>query len=206
VFTGDRRTPVASSGVVAASLLGRMVSVDRRERQRILGEWGVRDESVRERTEGALLERDLEGSPLVGQALPRRPRPNRLAVDRYVVSLGGPAPYMRRLRQIELEIEEHERRLADAWRELASECAGDARRFARRWRATAERWSFSALNELIDRHNRFYPTEARLPMDVRTRDFVLVNGRPYRHRELGADWVLERFPPSLELAGVVADS
>jgi hypothetical protein len=26
------------------------------------------------------------------------------------------------------------------------------------------------VNELIDRHNRFYPAESRLPMDPRTRD------------------------------------
>jgi hypothetical protein len=178
------------------------VIVDRRERQQILGEWGVRSESVRERAAEALLERDLQGSPLVGRPLPSRPRPNRLAVDRYVVSLGGPAPYMRRLRQIELEIEAHERGLEEAWRALASECGGNERGFARRWRAAAEKWSFDALNDLIDRHNRYYPTEARLPMDVRTRDFALVNGRSYRHRKLGADWVLERFPAHLELTGI----
>jgi hypothetical protein len=31
-------------------------------------------------------------------------------------------------------------------------------------------------------------------MDLRTRDYVLVNGRSYRRRELDAIWVLERFP------------
>ena len=32
-------------------------------------------------------------------------------------------------------------------------------------------------------------------MDPRTRDFVLVGGKPYRIRPLDAAWVLERFPP-----------
>ena len=58
----------------------------------------------------------------------------------------------------------------------------------------AERWSFSEVNDLIDRHNRWYPMEARLPMDPRTGDFVLVNGESYRKRPLDARWVLERFP------------
>jgi len=31
-------------------------------------------------------------------------------------------------------------------------------------------------------------------MDLRTRDFVLINGRSYRRAELGPDWVLEHFP------------
>ena len=169
----------------------------RKERERILGEWGVRSESPRELRERSALERDLEGSPLVGRPLPRHPRNFRAAVDRYVVSLGGPAAYMRRLRAIELETDEHETRLREAWCALADECAGDPARFGRHWRRTAERWIFNAVNELIDRHNRWYPTEARLPMDVRSGDFVLVNGEPYRRRLLDVDWILDRFPPEL---------
>ena len=51
------------------------------------------------------------------------------------------------------------------------------------------------MNDLIARHNRWYPVEARLPMDPRRGDFALVNGRDYRRRRtLDAEWVLERFP------------
>jgi hypothetical protein len=31
-------------------------------------------------------------------------------------------------------------------------------------------------------------------MDLRTRDYVRVNGRSYRRPELGPEWVLEQFP------------
>ena len=31
-------------------------------------------------------------------------------------------------------------------------------------------------------------------MDLRTRDYVLINGRSYRRPELGPAWVLEHFP------------
>jgi hypothetical protein len=174
--------------------------VDRREREAILGEWGLRDPNTREQAEAALLEQDLDGSPLRGKPLRSRLRNFRPAVDRYVVSLGGPLPYMRRLRQIELETEEHDRLLAEAWRDLALSCAGDGDAFARRWRALAERWSFGAVNDLIGRHNRWYPAEARLPMDPRSGEFVLVGGRPYGREPLGAAWILERFPPELGLA------
>jgi hypothetical protein len=174
--------------------------VDRRDREAILGEWGVRDATGREQAEAALLDRDLDGSPLRGKPLQGRLRNFRPAVDRYVVSLGGPLPYMRRLRQIELETEQHECRLAEAWRDLAASCAGDAGAFDRRWRALATRWSFDAVNTLVDRHNRWYPAEARLPMDPRTGDFVPVGGKPYRREPLDASWILERFPPELALA------
>jgi len=176
----------------------------RKEREWILGEWGVRDGTVRDQAEGAVLERELEGSPLKGKPLPSRLRNFRPAVDNYVVSLGGPLAYMQRLRQIEAETAEHGERLAEAWREIAESCRGDAAAFAERWRRTAERWSFTAVNELIERHNRWYPAEARLPMDPRSGDFVLVAGKPYQRRLLDATWVLDSFPAELELAARAA--
>ena len=178
--------------------------MDRRERERILREGGLRDETVREQAERSVLEQDLDGSPLVGKPLPRRIRNFRPAVDRYLASLGGPLPYMRRLRQIELETSEHERRLAEEWQLLASDCRGDRGEFASRWRRMAERQRFDAVNELIARHNLWYPVEARLPMDVRSGDFVSVGGRPYRRAPLDAAWVLILFPPELEQAAAAA--
>jgi hypothetical protein len=175
--------------------------VDRRERREILGEWGVRDPNPVEREEARRLARDLEGSPLAGRPLPHRAR-LRTSPDSYVASLGGPLPYMRRLRDIEGSTAEHERRLERRWRELAAECRGDRALFARRWREIARRWVFDDVNDLIERHNRWFPAEARLPMDPRTGDFVLVGGERYDRRPLDADWVLERFPP--ELAAVAA--
>ena len=75
---------------------------------------------------------------------------------------------------------------------LREDCSG--REFARRWRAIAHRWRFDELNELIRTHNEWYPVERDLPMDLRTRDYVLVNGRSYRRPVLGPEWILEHFP------------
>ena len=60
----------------------------RKEREAILGEWGVREPSLRERTESTRLDQELEGSPLKGKRLRGRMRNFRPAVDRYVASLG----------------------------------------------------------------------------------------------------------------------
>jgi hypothetical protein len=106
---------------------------------------------------------------------------------------------MQRLRAIEAEVAEHERALEAAWRELAS-TARDAESFAARWRRRVARWSFAAVNELIEKHNRYYPIEARLPMDVKSGDFALVNGERYDRRPLDEAWALERFPASLAAA------
>ena len=174
--------------------------MDRRERERILGEGGVRTETVREARQRSALEHDLDGSPLKGRPLRQRLRNATPAADNSIVSLGGPLPYMQRLRMIEDETAEHERRLERAWRELAAECDGDGEVFASRWILIAERWSFTAVNDLIDRHNRYYPAEARLPMDPRTGDFALVLGRRYERERLDSAWALACFPPLLSRA------
>ena len=103
---------------------------------------------------------------------------------------------MLRLRQIEEQTRAHERRLAEEWRELASRCVSDEE-FARCWRAIAAECDFAALNALVEKHNRYYPAEARLPMDPRTGDFVPVEGRSYRRDALDTAAVLARFPAVL---------
>jgi hypothetical protein len=166
--------------------------MDRREREQILGEWGIRDDTLRGRRERAALERDLEDNPLTGKPLRERVRNWRPEADSYIAALGGPLPYMQRLRAIHDETEDHLERLADRYAELAARYGGAE--FAQRWAGVAGRWRFDAVNELIERHNRWFPVEARLPMDPRTGDYALVGGEPYWKRPLDARWILERFP------------
>src|SRR5437762_12913430 len=127
--------PVLSPVRPALKHTGQNGFVDRKEREAILGEWGIRDQSLIESAEERALDRDLEGSPLVGRPLPRRAT-LRPSVDSHVSSLGGPLPYMVRLHEIEAETSRHEQELEAAWRRLAEECASDAELFARRWRRT----------------------------------------------------------------------
>jgi hypothetical protein len=157
-----------------------------RRPEEIIGEWGVRDVTPPSQAERARLEADRDMNPLVGKPLRRRIRNFRAAPDTYLASLGGPLPYMQRLRQIEELVAAHEARLA----ELHAETDAAA------WERVAERWDFGDVNDLIERHNRWYPVEARLAMDPRTRDYVKVGGRPYQREPLDAGWILERFPAS----------
>ena len=171
--------------------------MDRRERERILGEHPPRDQTTAERRLADQLDEDLQGSPVRGRPLERRLRNFSLAADRYALSLAGPPAHSRRLREIEGETAAHEESLRLAYAELALRHRRDGDGFARAWLAIAGRRRFDAANELIERHNRYYPIEARLPMDPRTRDFVLVGGEPYRLAPLDAAWILARFPADL---------
>lgn len=108
----------------------------------------------------------------------------------------SPPRYMQRLREIELEFGVQRRRLEAAYRALREDCGEDGALFSRRWRAEAARWRLGALNALIREHNEWYPVEANLPMDPRTRDYVPIRGASYRRIELGPAWILEHFPAS----------
>ncbi|HYY02627.1 MAG TPA: hypothetical protein VE736_01960 [Gaiellaceae bacterium] len=167
--------------------------MERKEREAILRQGVVRPETPRDRAEREALETDLIDSPVVGQPLRQRLRNFRPSSDAAVRAIGGPLAWMRRLREIELRIAEHEARLAEARELLRAEYDGDTAGFARAWQALAQSWSFSDVNELIERHNRNFPAEARLPMNPRTGDFVTVNGRPYTREPLDARWILARF-------------
>ena len=154
--------------------------------EEILGEWGVRDVTPPSAKERERLQRDRDVNPLAGAPLPRRIRRFRPDAEAYVASLGGPLPYMQRLRTIEHEVEAHLARLEEAYADQGHDPPA--------WRRIAQGWDFEDVNDLIDRHNRWYPIEARLAMDPRSRDFVKVGGRDYRRTPLDADWILDRFP------------
>jgi hypothetical protein len=173
--------------------------MDPREAKAIMSQGAIRPETARDREERRLLEEELAVSPVKGKPLPQRLRNFRPGADSAIRALGGPTVWMRRLHTIEAELERHAAALEESWLALAAE-ADDAEAFARSWHETARHWSFAQVNELIDRHNRNFPAEARLPMDPRTRDFVKINGRSYLREPLDAQWILERWPADLGAA------
>lgn len=151
-----------------------------------MGEWGIRDVTPPSAAERERLAGEHELNPLVGQPLPRRIRRFAAEAHTYLASRGGPLPYMQRARLIDEEIARHRARLVEAHELYRDDPVA--------WRRVAERWNFSEVNELIERHNAWYPVEAQLPMNPRTRDYVEVGGRPYRRERLDADWILGQFP------------
>jgi hypothetical protein len=159
---------------------------DKRRPEDIIGEWGIRDVTPPSAAERDRLAGEHELNPLVGAALPRRIRRFGAQAHTYLASLGGPLPYMQRARLIDEETERHRARLAEAYEACRDE--------PDEWRRIVDRWDFGDVNDLIERHNRWYPVEARLPMDPKTKDYVEVGGRPYWRRPLGPQWILRQFP------------
>jgi hypothetical protein len=126
--------------------------------------------------------------------LPERLRLGPVALDRYLAGQLSGLAYMRRLRAIEEEEDRHIRELGDAWAALAEEIS-DGNAFALAWREVAAGWSFRRINDLIAKHNAYYPIEARVPMNPRTGTY----SRNWRRGEYGPEWILGRFPPDRDL-------
>jgi hypothetical protein len=135
----------------------------------------------------------LEDPRSAGRPFSERARQTQRSLEHYLKA-GMRPRWMERLIEIERGTAREKRRLGEAYAELREECGHDRARFRRRWRSIAEAWSFDVLNELIRTHNEWFPVERDLPMDIHTRDYVLINGRSYRRRELDAGWILEQFP------------
>ena len=74
------------------------MSAKRQRPEEIIGEWGVRDVTPPSQVERERLDSDRDVNPLVGRPLRRRIRNFRAEPDSYIASLGGPLPYMQRLR------------------------------------------------------------------------------------------------------------
>ena len=175
--------------------------MEKAERDAIMRQGVVLPETPRQRRERAALEEDLQTIALTGKPLPIRARHFRPSADAYLLATRGP---------LAVHASPARDRAADggARGDAARRLAGSRGRVRRGRRAVpapreasarAEA-SFDEVNDLIDRHNRWYPVESRLPMDPRRGDYALVNGRDYRLDALDAAWVLERFPAELSSA------
>jgi hypothetical protein len=147
------------------------------------------DRSAAER----VVKRDLDASTGLGRPISSRARMAQRSVEAYLKA-GVRPRWMERIAEIDHAIAAQRQRLARSYRLLREECGDDPALFAERWRDFAARCRFVELNELIAQHNAWYPIERDLPMDLRTRDYVLINGRSYRRRPLSTEWVLEQFP------------
>ena len=140
-----------------------------------------------------VVRKDLDATTGLGKPISSRARMAQRSVEAYLKA-GVRPRWMERIAEIDHSIVAQRRRLERAYRRLREECGEDAAQFAVRWREYAHRCRFDELNELIGQHNDWYPIERDLPMDLRTRDFVLINGRSYRREPLTPEWVLAQFP------------
>jgi hypothetical protein len=96
--------------------------------------------------------------------------------ERVRAVVGGPPAFARRLRAIE-DLEES---IVRAIVELCETSRGATADLEARVRAGVPGGAIERLDDLVRRHNRYYPLEANLGMHPRTGEMLDRTGRPWR--------------------------
>lgn len=102
----------------------------------------------------------------------------KITLQQRLAAAGGPPAYMRRKRRIEDMEAAFLRELREVYTKVLGELS-DAEAASLAAAHHAGTLAIDRLNDLIDRHNRYYPMEANLRIDLRT--FALMDGdEPFR--------------------------
>ncbi len=102
----------------------------------------------------------------------------KISLDARVRAAAGVPAYMRRKRRIE-DLEEAMRQaLVEVYQQALEDNGGDEAAAKNTMQQRAREMDLGLLNDLIDRHNRYYPIEANLPSDVKTGK-LMVSGKPW---------------------------
>jgi hypothetical protein len=116
------------------------------------------------------------------------------------LAMGGAPAWAVRLKKIETLTDALISNLYDRWVTLAHQHRHQPELFTPAWREHLNELELDGINELIRRHNRYFPVEANLPMSPRTGDYVAWGGRDWRCSLLTAEWAEQGFPPDFEAA------
>ncbi len=103
-----------------------------------------------------------------GDSLGRYPVNFKITLADRVRAAGGLPAHIRRKRRIEDLEEATLLALDELYEEALAEAGEDATRASVAFEAAARQVDLRLLNDLVDRHNRWYPIEANLPIDVAT--------------------------------------
>src|SRR3954451_4310400 len=130
------------------------------------------DRSAAER----FVKKDLDETTGLGKPISSRARLSQRTVEAYLKA-GVRPRWMERIAEIDHSIAAQKRRLARSHRALREECGDDRAVLPERGRASRGRCRSDELNDLIPQQNGWSPIDPALPMALRTRDYVLINGR-----------------------------
>ena len=118
----------------------------------------------------------MDSKPLSVGSLPTT---FKISLEARMRAAAGIPAFMRRKRRIE----DLEQALLEALDEVyeaeLSEHGGDASAAYEALAQRARKMDLALLNDLADRHNRYYPIEANLPHDVQT-GRIMLGGRPWQ--------------------------
>jgi hypothetical protein len=138
----------------------------------------------------------VDDQPFRGRPVPSRAGLAPPSIESVILAAGGPPRFAERLAEIDRLTREAAAEAAELRRALERIYGAGSPLARARLRRELGNLGLSRVNDLIERHNRYYPIERRLPMDPLTGDFVPVAGGSYRREALDASTLLESVWPT----------
>jgi len=136
--------------------------------------------------------KDITGKPL------EFPQVNfTIPLEKKIQALSGPPYYMVRARRIENMIDQLMEDLTAVYKNMIGKWGGRPALFTRKWKKLIDDWPLDRLNDLIEKHNMYYPIEADLRMDPRSGAPMMGSALWEPREKVTVNNLLERFPPHI---------
>lgn len=162
---------------------------------------GRRDNIFRKRAKDRLL-----GEKLASQDIPENiqgkplkiPQANfTISLENKVKSMFGPPRYATRARRIENITQKLMEDLSIEYASMIGGFGDNPEMFAQQWRELIGSLELDELNDLIGKHNAYYPVEANLQIDPGS-GAPLIGSVPWEPKEcISIESLLKRFPPEI---------
>jgi hypothetical protein len=155
---------------------------------------GRRVDSPRERNLASRIDRAIGDSAESARALTIHASPYTLEVTDYLRAAAGPPAWSQRLARIQQLTAEMFELLGFALVDHRARYRGRPLDLQAAWRQYLDSIDLEPINELIDKHNLYYPTEARLRMQWPSGRYILPSGMEYPLPRLSVANLLTQFP------------
>lgn len=91
-----------------------------------------------------------------------------IPLEKKIQALSGPPYFAVRARRIEHMTDQLIEKLTAKYSNMIEKFGSRPNVFARKWKELIEGWPLDRLNDLIEKHNKYFPIEANLPIDPRS--------------------------------------
>jgi hypothetical protein len=155
-----------------------------------------RIDSPRESELARRLSETAPAAETAGRPLSIHASPFGMSVADYLRAAAGAPAWSRRLVRLQnLEAELREQ-IEAAWQEHRRRFAAEPQVLAAAWRAHLAAIDLAPINELIDKHNAYYPIEAGLRMQWPSGRYLLPSGARYPLDRITPESLLAEYPPA----------
>ncbi len=120
-----------------------------------------------------------------------------ISLENKVRSMFGPPHYASRARKIENTTHKLMEDLAFEYTSMLDKFSENPEVFAQQWKGLISSLELDEINDLIDKHNTYYPMEANLQIDPDS-GAPLIGSIPWEPTErFSVEGLLKRFPPDM---------